>query len=332
MPESLPAHLAFPLTVEAYMAACLYHPQLGYYTRGLNFTDPTAPKGRDFTTAPLLTPLFGATLANWVATQWNLLCSNTPTRQHPFILAEAGPGGGQLMHSLLAQLHTAHPACYAACQPWLVETSPALTTLQQSTLAEFPQCQWSTTLPFQHANTPTFLLANELLDAFPIRQFAGTTERTVLRHPDGALAFSHPDDAVTREDSPALTHWLTTLKGHANLATALLIDYGYTHILTSTTPPLQHSTLQAMHRHHKVSPLHLPGESDLTAHVNFAHVAATLGNDHCTLTDLAPFLLRHGLLNLAESSISSAETASSLHRLMHPASMGTLFKVLEYKA
>lgn len=309
--------LTFPCTVEAYMAACLYDADHGYYTCGHNFTDPACPKGRDFTTAPLLTPLFGATLANWVATQWQAL--GQPTT---YTLVEAGPGNGRLMHDMLTHLRTAHPACFTACQPWLVETSPALTTLQQDTLGGFSNCRWSTALP--DTGTPTLLLANELLDAFPIRQFAGNEERRVI-HLDGKLAFSHPDDAIIREDSPALTTWLTDLKTLPHLHTALFIDYG-------ANQPATSSTLQAMHRHTKVSPLHLPTETDLTAHVDFAHVAAMLGTSRCTLADLAPFLLRHGLLDLAAPTINDAETAGSLHRLMHPAAMGSLFKVLEYKA
>ncbi|MCP5405008.1 MAG: SAM-dependent methyltransferase [Pseudomonadaceae bacterium] len=323
MPASLvPGWLAcqLPLTVEAYVAACLYDATHGYYTRGLNFTSPEHPKGLDFTTAPLLTPLFGATLGNWVVRQWQQAGQPDVLR-----LIETGPGNGALMHSLLSHLHTAHPACYAVCQPWLVETSPTLTALQQQTLQPFPQCHWSTdirTSNIEPSNIPTCVIANELLDAFPIRQFCGEEERGVLLR-EGRLAFSHPEDSVTAEDSPAQTAWLQGLRALPGLQAALLVDYGAAQAAGG-------STLQAVHRHTQVSPLHLPGETDLTAHVNFDHVAAMLGTNHCSLTDLTPFLMQHGLLNLAEASITSAETQGSLHRLLHPNEMGSLFKVLEY--
>ncbi|MFZ2587903.1 MAG: SAM-dependent methyltransferase [Alphaproteobacteria bacterium] len=306
-----------PLTVETFMATCLYHPTHGYYTQGLNFTSTSHPKGLDFTTAPLLTPIFGACLATWVERQWASL--GNPTSFH---LLEAGPGNGALMNDILTTLS---PACRAACTPHLVETSPTLTTLQQKTLINRPTTQWHTTLPCLLPPAPCLLIANELLDAFPIRQFADTTERTLTLTTNNQFAWSHPDSAITHEDSPSQNAWLNTLKTLPNLKAALLIDYGY------TTPPTPADTLQALHRHTKVSPLTHLSEADLTAHVNFTHVLQTLGPAACTLTDLSPFLMAHNLLTHAESTITTPTTSSALHRLLHPAEMGSLFKVLEFK-
>lgn len=322
-----------PLTVESYMQHCLYHPEHGYYTRGLNFTDVAHPLGRDFTTAPDLTPYFGTTLANWVHKEWQRL--GQPTA---FTLLEAGPGRGSLMHALLTQLHISHPTCYAAAHPTLIETSPALTHLQQQTLSSFPQCRWQTELlfPTKFPNSPpnalptqfpTLLIGNELLDAFPIRQFAGDTERTIFPNTAGSLTFSHPNEAITREDSPQQTAWLQ--KAKSICTSMLLIDYGYT--LTPNTYHLTPDTLQALHRHQKVSPLHLPGETDLTAHVNFTAAAQTLGSANCCLTDLSPFLMQHGFLTLAEPTINQPDTAAALYRLFHPSGMGALFKAIEYR-
>ena len=296
------------------MRTCLYDAESGYYTRGLNFTNPAHPKGRDFVTAPDLTPLFGQTLAAWVAREWTRL-----GKPAPFVLVEAGPGRGTLLRDLLARLQAAAPECFAAATPLLVETSPALAALQRQTLAAFPQCAWASGVPATAA--PILLIANELLDAFPVRQFCGDAERTVVAE-NGALAFSHPDDAVTREDSPGQAAWLGQLKALPHLS-ALLIDYG--------AETLAADTLQALHRHAKVSPLHAPGDTDLTAHVNFGTVMDMLGRDRCALADLALFLLAHGLPDLALPRINEAETAGAMRRLLHPQAMGSLFKVLEYK-
>lgn len=320
------------------MEACLYHPEFGYYTRGLNFL--TQPP-QDFLTAPEHTPLFGYTLANWVAKTWQK--AGAPT---PFTLIEVGPGRGTLMHDVLTHLHTAHPACSAAAQPVLVETSPTLIKIQQQTLAAFPQTQWAESLPVTLSSyNPIILLANELLDAFPANHFKqqedGTWHQTVIAlNETDQLTLATAPVATPADPAPALTAFLQTLKSQ-NLLAALLIDYGYHTSLESRVT--NHDSLQALHRHQKVSPLHLPGESDLTTHVNFNHAMETLGPAHCTLQDLAPFLLGNGIIDLGLSppplkAKSSKLTAnlqhpsqqSQLHRLLHPAQMGTLFKVLCY--
>lgn len=320
-----------PVGVAEFMAQCLYHPQHGYYTRGLNFSTTPA---RDFITAPELTPLFGAVLANWVAKAWQ--AAKSPNR---FILAEGGPGRGTLMHDVLTHLQTAHPECFAAAQPLLVETSPALATLQQQTLADFRQCRWAGELP-PPPSLPLVVLANELLDAFPAEQYSNhrlAWHRHVVEvDQTGELAFAtrplpaeetpllpphwQPAEGAQLETSPAQTAFLAHLKQTATAA--LLLDYGYRQL-----PPTGGHTLQGLYRHQKVGPLHMPGETDLTTHVNFAQTVQTLGVEAAQVEDLAPFLLRHGLIELG---LQHPSQQSALQRLLHPAQMGSLFKVVEF--
>lgn len=332
--QHLSQHIAThgPMPLETFMQQCLYHPQFGYYTNLQHLGE-----AGDFTTAPQLTPLFGGTLANWVAAQWQRLGSPSP-----FTLAEAGPGSGALMQGLLAHLFHAHPACANAAHVILLETSPSLTTRQQETLNGYTihHAPSLTHLP-PHS---TILIANELLDAFPIRQYhrnGEAWEQTAVTVSNGALAFTRipaenpplpknwqPEDDAIFEHSPAAHQWLGQLQAHlsAHAGTALLIDYGY-----ATLPPQGGDTLQAIHRHAMVDALHLPGQADLTAHVNFAQVAETLSPTHCTLANMADFLMANGLLALAEPVIEQPATANALQRLLHPAQMGAMFKVLHYR-
>lgn len=313
-----------PLTVEHYMQQCLYHPAHGYYTTGRNFsqTPPT-----DFTTAPELTPLFGYTLAEWVAIQWK-----TMGKPNTLPLIEVGPGRGTLMRDLLTHLQAQHPAVALALQPWLVEISPGMAAHQKQTLKAFPHCQWADKIP--RTAPKAVLIANELLDAFPARQFIHTGgtwhERTVALDDAENLAFGHsrtpaslilprqPDGTVA-ELNLQLTHWLQAVP--VNVETLLLCDYG----AAPATAVTFADTLQALHAHQKVSPLHEPGQTDLTTHVNFTAVLAELNFEGKSLEDLAPFLLRHGLTDIA---LQHPSLQSSLQRLLHPAQMGTLFKVL----
>lgn len=332
MPTPLAAELkarirkSGPLSVAAFMQACLYHPQHGYYTRGLNFS--TNPP-RDFLTAPDHTPLFGATIANWLAATWVGLGS-PPL----FTLVETGPGRGSLMESLLVHLQSTHGACYAAAQPVLVESSPALTQIQKQTLAAFPQCKWAAKVA--PANTPLILIANEFLDSFPINQHihigGQLFEVLVGTSAEGQLCFTtaanpspmplppgwQPADGATLETAPDEAEFLRFLKAHAKAA--LLIDYG-----ANTRATQDGNTLQAINNHTPVHPLHLPGETDLTAHINFASLITQLGEANCTLSDLAPFLLANGL---PELGLQHPDQQPRLQRLLHPAQMGTLFKVL----
>lgn len=311
-----------PLDVADYMAQCLYHPQFGYYTNGHNFLPaPTTgtPYPHDFTTAPELTPLFGATLANWVA-------KNAPSTA--FTLMECGPGRGTLMLDMLTHLQKAHPQTFTNALPLLVETSPALASLQQQTLLRFPRCQWAIA---PASDLPVVLVANELLDAFPhtqnIIQNSTTTKQTITTSKTGNFHFSNLN-GITDEISPSMQTWLAQLP--QTLHAAVFLDYG-----TTTTSPTG-DTLQAVYRHRKVGIFHRPGETDLTTHVNFHHVIQALATSHPHLVaeplePLATFLLGHGLASLALSQTHAEgphpEQDTILHRLLHPSQMGTLFQV-----
>ena len=110
---------------------------------------------------------------------------------------------------------------------------------------------------------------------------------------------------------------------------ALIIDYGY----ERTAPG---DSLQAV-RGHGYSPiLANPGEQDLTAHVDFEAVAAAAREAGAVVTPLVPqgeWLIRLGVEARAQSLSRAnpdraADVHAALHRLISPAEMGTLFKVI----
>ncbi len=80
-----------PMTVAEYMAACLMHPEHGYYAT----RDPLGAAG-DFTTAPEISQMFGELLGLWLAQAW--MDMGAPGR---VVLAEPGPGRGTLMADIL---------------------------------------------------------------------------------------------------------------------------------------------------------------------------------------------------------------------------------------
>ncbi|RYG61674.1 MAG: hypothetical protein EON60_02685, partial [Alphaproteobacteria bacterium] len=189
--------------------------------------------------------------------------------------------------------------------------------------------QWSLTPPA--TATPTILIANELLDAFPHSQIivedGRIQPRTIGLNDTGELAFTQPHPQQVTEHSPQMRTWLQALP--QSVHAAVFLDYG-----TETDAPTG-DTLQALHKHAKVSVFHQPGQTDLTTHVNFHNVNAALSESHPhlqpqTIQPLGIFLLSHGLASLALAQGQHSVPEATLNRLLHPQQMGTLFQVKCY--
>lgn len=322
-----------PLTVADYMAECLLHPTLGYYTT----RDPLGAAG-DFTTAPEISQMFGELVGLSLAQSW--LDQGAPSR---IILAEAGPGRGTLMADILRATR-AVPGFHAALSVHLVEASPVLRDRQRDAL-QGHEVAWHDTLA-DLPEAPMWLVANEFFDALPIRQFIrdgeGWREKRVIAQ-DGELGFALGGIAPVA----ALDHRLAETEtgdlvevcpAAAPLAAeigqrisehggaALIFDYGDWH---STG-----DTLQAIKSHQKVNPLAGPGEADLTAHVDFEQLALASPSAHSSMTSQGVFLERLGITQRAQALATRATGAAlddliaAHRRLTHPEEMGTLFKVI----
>tara|TARA_R110002049_G_scaffold29972_4_gene102116 strand:- start:33987 stop:35048 length:1062 start_codon:yes stop_codon:yes gene_type:complete len=323
-----------PMRLDAYMQACLLHPDWGYYTT----QHPFGQTG-DFVTAPEISQMFGELMGLALGQSW--LDHGAPA---PFTLAELGPGRGTLMADMLRACAKV-PGFIDAAQITLVEASPVLEAEQREALAGYA-VRWipdASALPDQ----PLFVVANEFFDALPIRQFvragAAWRERQVGMT-DGNLSFGlgpvlpQPvlnDRLVDTEDgalvelcsaaAPIIDAIARRIGSHGGVA--LIIDYGDWQSLGDT--------LQAVQNHTPVDVLATPGQSDLTAHVDFAALAgAASACAHSRVTPQGVFLERLGIsgraARLAQSLTGPAlESHIAAHRrLTHPEEMGNLFKVM----
>ena len=117
---------------------------------------------KDFTTAPEITQVFGELLGAWAAVAWSAMGSPPDVK-----LIELGPGRGTLMRDALRAIGQVAPALRAALHLHLVETSPRLRNLQRDLL---PGAAWHDSAA-DVPRGPAIVLANEFLDALPIRQF-----------------------------------------------------------------------------------------------------------------------------------------------------------------
>lgn len=321
-----------PLTVADYMADCLLHPTLGYYST----RDPLGAAG-DFTTAPEISQMFGEMLGLALAQAW--VDQGRPAR---FALAELGPGRGTLMADVL-RVGRAVPGFAEGAEVHLVEASPALRAVQAQTLSvHAPTWHDSTaTLP----DLPLFLLANEFLDALPIRQHVrdadGWRERLVVEQSE-ALAFALAPPATVPELAhhsvakgtlvercPALPGIVADVAARvAPGGAAVFVDYGHWRS--------RGDTLQALRAHAPEDPLAHPGQADLTAHVDFEAIARA-ASPACTVSAMTPqgvLLERLGITARAQAlaknlSGDALEAHVAAHRrLTHPTQMGDLFKAM----
>jgi NADH dehydrogenase [ubiquinone] 1 alpha subcomplex assembly factor 7 len=305
-----------PLRLDAWMAVCNAH---YYATR-----DPFGAAG-DFTTAPEISQIFGEMVGGWIGDLW--LRAGSP----PLRLVELGPGRGTLMADALRVAGRA-PGFGERVALALVETSPVLRRAQ----AERLPATWHDSLDDVPDDRPLIIIANEFFDALPVRQGLGDgSERAVTIAGDGFAATSIP--------APGLAAGETCEPGLALAATigerlcrrggaALIIDYGYGDGQAG-------DTLQALHRHDRADPFADPGQADLTAHVDFAALAAAAGPVRIRgPVAQRVWLARLGIearaaaLSARATRPQAAQIAAALVRLTAPTQMGVLFKAMALSA
>ncbi len=311
-----------PLRLDHWMAACNGH----YYAS----RDPLGTAG-DFTTAPEISQMFGEIIGGWIADLW--LRAGRPAIR----LVELGPGRGTLMADALRVLKRV-PGLADNLDLALVETSPVLRAAQNQRLdPERLDAQWHDSLDAIPDDRPMIVIANEFLDALPIRQgLPGGGERAVTSTETGFAPATLPTDLSPGEHCPAATAIAASLAARfaAYGGAALIIDYGNT-----GPPPLD--TLQALRHHRNADPFAEPGDSDLTAHVDFSALAIAATHAGGRVTAAVPqgvWLARLGIEARAAALKSRATPAqaaaieAALVRLTAPVQMGQLFKAMAITA
>lgn len=332
------------IRLDHYMDLCLTHPQGGYYATRDPFQS-AAPKGGDFITAPEISQIFGELIGAWFINLWQRL--GAPPRFH---MIECGPGRGTLMSDFL---RIAPPAFRDALHLHVVEINPVLRATQSQILAAYHPCFHTQVADALRAcdDAPVFVLGNEFLDVFPIRQFQktdqGWREAVIVQSPMGPLKRVYQgvvEDAAQQilpphaplgaiwEYAPGAQEAIALIAG--SLATrqgyALFIDYG-------AAQPGYGDTFQAVGHHAYQDPLETPGALDLTAHVNFPdlmRVAQEAGASTYGPVLQGDLLRAWGLEPRVRYLCQQALPAQQLqiqtgaHRLAHPQHMGALFKAI----
>lgn len=321
---------------DQWMDLALYAPGLGYYTSGTTKFGSALPTG-DFTTAPEMTPVFGQVVARQVE---QILQGSGTTA-----ILEFGAGSGALAEAVLQGLDDSG----VQARYLILEVSPDLRARQQQRLQRFgDRVRWLDQLPDRFSGC---VLANEVLDAMPVtlirRDSTGQlTELVVTPHGDGfawASRALHPDlQTMAQARIPAIAGYQTEINTRAEAwvrqmgdwlerGAALLIDYGFPRHEYYHAQRNQ-GTLMCHYRHHAHDqPLIMPGQQDITAHVDFtamADAALEGGLDVLGYTSQARFLLNAGLADILSTQMPAPRELSAIQKLLSEAEMGELFKVL----
>ena len=332
-----------------FMHLALYAPQLGYYTAG----SQKFGAGGDFVTAPEISPLFAQTLAQQVAQI--MLVS-------PGSILELGAGTGKLAVDLLLTLQQLEmfPEHY-----YILEVSDHLRQIQfeylqqKLTPLQMQSVQWLSALPSTFSGV---VLANEVLDAIPVhivqRNENGWHERGLTATADG-LVWSEramQDDSASdknllvnvnklelatgymTEVCPAASGLVVTLANMLQTGVILLIDYGFS-AHEYYHPQRNLGTLMCHYQHYAhTEPLFNVGLQDITAHVDFTSIAYAGVNNGLQLSGFcsqAQFLMNCGILELMaqvspHDMARYAPLAAAAQKLLSPAEMGDLFKVIAF--
>lgn len=336
---------AGPMPVGEYMALCLSDPAHGYYVT----RDPLGAKG-DFTTAPEVSQMFGELIGLWAVTVWRQM--GTPRQLR---LIELGPGRGTLLRDAV-RAATIDPEFIRALELHLVEISPVLEALQQQTLVDrdLPKL-WHKALADVPPG-PSIIVANEFFDALPVNQAVkqddGWHARCVGIGEDGRFAYTISPEPLRgfertvpaplrAAENGEVFEWRSDVEAmelgrrvSRDKSAALVIDYGHTESGAG-------ETLQAVHKHLFADPLTMPGEADLTAHVDFQELGRAveaMGVNAYGPLEQAAFLNRLGIQTRAQNLKANLPRAEgheidqALARLtgIGRTGMGTLFKVMAF--
>ena len=329
------------VSFERFMELVLYAPGLGYYSGG-------AVKfgiAGDFITAPEISTLFGRALTNTIAP---ILAESRGD------ILEIGPGSGRMAIDILRDLEAKNclPASY-----YMLEVSAELQSRQQQTIQKHlphlaEKIKWLTQLPPEFSGV---IVANEVFDALPaavIRWNAQGISECGVALREGEFVWCERDVASSEllraaqalspgtvyvsEISLAARGLLKSLALVLKKGAILIVDYGfprneYYH------PQRSQGTLMCHYRHYAhADPFYLPGLQDITVHVDFsalAEVAAQQGLNLLGYTSQGQFLINNGILEiLSEMSPDNPQQylplAAQVKKLLSPAEMGELFKVL----
>jgi len=339
-----------------FMELVLYAPGLGYYSAGATkFGD-----AGDFVTAPELSPLFAACVADALTP---VLQQLGPDAQ----FMEIGGGSGAFAETCLSKLlaNDALPARYAILEPSADLRQRQRERLQaQLPAGLFARVEWLDGPISETWNGVLF--ANEVIDALPVPRFVMRGGEVLEEHValDGEGRFvrtEKPADGMLmgavrnierrlpeplpegyRSEALAqLPYWMQAVVGGLQNGALLLIDYGYARS-EFYQPERSDGTLRAFRQQHVTNDVFAwPGLQDITASVDFTAVAEACvgaGFEFSGYCSQSSFLLGNGLERHLQAAEAQAADEVARHNLRQqvkhltlPSEMGERFQAIGFQ-
>jgi SAM-dependent MidA family methyltransferase len=283
-----------PIPFSRYMELCLYHPELGYYSR----REEKFGKAGDFYTSSDVHAVFGRLLARQFDEMWRLLGSPATID-----LIELGPGRGLFAQDVLDWAGKKFPDFSAALRYRLVESSPSLRARLQQRFADNRRVTIHAELEdaAQSAGNSLIIFGNEFFDAIPVEIVSDEGELRVAEKKGSFVETWVEQSSQTTEflfrfgvnprygervEAPRQSNaWMERIARcfEDRSGFALFIDYGYTRQQQQAE---RHRDTLMTYRQHQTStnPYEAPGEQDITAHVNFTAIESVA--ESCGMTCL----------------------------------------------
>lgn len=338
-----------------YMEICLYEPDMGYYMQEKR----KLGKEGDYYTSAFLGRVMGQCLANKLAETYRRFAGREVS------VIEWGGGDGRLASHMLDELRSEHAEVYAGIQWFSAESSPYHRKLQAERLRFHRERIAAIAAPGHPlietalASGVCLLVANELLDAFPVHRLrwirgawreiyvgwneeAGRFQEVTGGEPEGEISallegLSGREGQYIEVNLRAL-EWIRAIGRRMRRGMMLLIDYGGT-TAELIAPHRMRGTLMTYRRHQADDdPYEAPGEKDLTAHVNFewcVEAGREAGFQEARLMTKREFLVGQGVLAKLRSHDGTdpfgeaARNNRAIRQLLFGDGWGDTFKVLE---
>ena len=335
------------LTWHEVMRIALYEPGLGYYRQGVR----RIGRGGDFYTSVSVGPLFGSLLAQHCAESWRRW-----GEPGEFVLMEQGAHDGTLAKDLMIALERDHPRLFSCAQYLIIEPDE---TLREAQRRSFAGAMSSKLQHLRDWNEVTggvqgVLVCNELLDAFPVHRMVleeGCWREAFVRNSStggfefvtapasivkaeqelGKLSQPFADGHATELNLDMAT-WLQDIDQSGFVGEILIADYGHA-APEYFSPERREGTLRRYHQHKSDDKvLEGLGQCDLTAHVNFTHVAQeaeSLGWQVTEFIEQGRFLTRAAADIMKRPGFQpDAAWMRQFQTLTHPGHLGHSFQIM----